>query len=539
MDLFLFERGCRDTLDLFPLRVRYALDKVNVKLSKEQWERLSLEERRNLLSLAEAENYELFLKKIMRLDEGAAKMSENLESYFLTDFYLLEKSIAQKLKKHNIDERMWNVCDDFEKYCLLKLCSRKKISENFPLLAQEIKSKKLIRSESAYETILANFNHPPTCQKSVKTTLPLYLMEDVESDRDYPPFNRVMMDGIAVDSKDFHHGSDSSSKFQITEFLAAGEPPVEKRGIKTAVEVSTGAPLPKGMDCVIPYEQTVIEDSTATIESAAVKAGLNIAKQGEESRKADVLIKKGQFIKPQHYPILASVGKLKIKTFKMPKIFVISTGDELAPPSKKKLHNYQIRQSHDLMIKSMLGNIGFSEIEGVLTSDNFSKIKFHFLKALQKNSVIFFTGGMSLGKKDFVKNVLIETKCEIFFHRVSQKPGKPFLFAKKNKSLIFGLPGNPMAAAVCLRKYFVEAFMEKVFNLKTTSKVKVNFKTQKQNVTSLFKLVKKNADGDSVEIIENISSGDFIKMGESDGIIEIDPMGENILYYPWAVKLNG
>lgn len=337
------------------------------------------------------------------------------------------------------------------------------------------------------------------------------LAEDIVADRDFPPFDRVAMDGIAINQK--------AGSFQIEATQYAGETQKSLQNSENCMEVMTGAVLPLGCDTVIRYEDVEIQGidggkfAKITIPLHEISEGQNIHRKSSDRKVGDVLLQKGLKISPPEIAVMASVGKATVKIEIPPRVAVISTGDELVEITANPLP-YQIRMSNSYMLSSALERVGVKANLFHLTDDKellFNKLK----QILSNHDVILLSGGVSAGKKDFVPEILNDLGVKKLFHKVAQKPGKPFWFGKTDKGkTVFALPGNPVSTFLCFCKYFLERRNEVVVLDKD-----VFFKP---NLTYFVPVKTYFQDGKLMATpFEGSGSADFANLTDCDGFVEL------------------
>jgi molybdopterin molybdotransferase len=309
----------------------------------------------------------------------------------------------------------------------------------------------MISIEKATEIVLTNKVNLPIEKVNLAEAIGRQLREDLFADRDFPPFDRVSMDGIAVRFADFEKGQRA---FEIIAVQAAGssQKTCDKSGV--CMEVMTGAILPKGLDAVIRYEDILIENSITTITVETIKNGQNIHRKGTDRKATDLLISKGQFISAAEIGVAATIGKVTLEVTKLPKIAIISTGDELVKVSETPaLH--QIRTSNVLTVQALLKQYGIAASLHHI-NDNEAETTLKLGELLNENDVLILSGGVSKGKFDYVPKALEILNVTKLFHKVKQRPGKPFWFGKtKNNKMVFALPGNPVSTFMCANRYFL------------------------------------------------------------------------------------
>ncbi len=277
------------------------------------------------------------------------------------------------------------------------------------------------------------------------------LAEDIKADRDLPPFNRVTMDGIAVSYSAIENGI---STFHIKATQAAGDTPIDIEHPEECIEIMTGAALSGSLDTVIPYESIEIKDRKATIITPGIKKGQNLHLKGADKKEGEVIITAYQGITPAFINTIASVGKTELLVAKLPRVAIISSGDELVDIDTRP-SPIQIRKSNNYTIRAVLKQYHV-EADLIHIPDNPKTTRERIGYSLENYDVILMTGGISMGKFDYIPKALAELKVKAIFHKVSQRPGKPFWFGKHgNGVLVFAFPGNPVATFMCLHRYFL------------------------------------------------------------------------------------
>ena len=295
----------------------------------------------------------------------------------------------------------------------------------------------------------------PLSAKTVpfESALGLCLAEDVRSDIDMPPFDRSAMDGYAVIAEDTVR---APIELTVIEDIAAGYMPTIKVMCGQASKIMTGAAVPEGADAVVKVEET--EDLSANNRVKILRAidrGRNISKMGEDMKVGQVVLHKGMPIRPQEIGILATVGKARVEVFPTPTVGIISTGTELVDVESKP-STAQIRNSNGYSLAAQARRLKVDiEILGIVkdTKEDISRIMH---RGLQKD-ILILSGGVSMGEYDLVGDVMKDLNTQIYFEKVALRPGKPVIFGKKDKTLIFALPGNPVASFVTFELFIYPA----------------------------------------------------------------------------------
>ena len=310
--------------------------------------------------------------------------------------------------------------------------------------------KQLISVEDATAIILEAAEDFGIEEVPFQKSLGRILKEPVLADREMPPFHRVSMDGIAINSSVFESGN---REYIIEGIQAAGSPQLSLADPEHCLEAMTGAMLPFGTDAVIPYELITIENNLAKINVEDVQHFQNIHEQGLDRKKNEVLIQKNTKISPAEIGVLATVGKTSVKVAALPKVAIISTGDELVSVNQTP-QPYQIRKSNVHSLISLL-ETNCIQAESFHLQDNKAELNQKIKKYLETYDVLMFSGAVSKGKFDYLPEILDQLGVKKLFHKVQQRPGKPFWFGKKNNTTVFAFPGNPVSTYVSCLKYFL------------------------------------------------------------------------------------
>lgn len=368
----------------------------------------------------------------------------------------------------------------------------------------------MITVEEAFELIQ---KHLPSFQTG---------MDEIRADRDYPPFNRVMMDGIAVRFDDYKNGQRT---FKVNGICPAGEP--AKKLNDGCMEVMTGAPMPYGADLVVQYEHLKLENGTATIVVEVDRKQFeNIHAEGSDCRKGDVVLNGGQLWNGPHVGIAASMGSSSFS--RHPRVMIISTGDELVEDHPLP---HQIRRSNAYALQASLGYpVALDHL-----SDDPKAVAEHYQESAEHYDLLIYSGGVSKGKFDYLPNVWADMGVTRIFHEVSQRPGKPLWFGidEKRKTAVVGLPGNPVSSLVCLHRYIIPG---REMYAKLTKEI--NF--SKPLTYFLPVKVEFTKEGHVLAHPLNIkNSGEFTALAGSDGFIELPKdqdkfsVGETFRFFSW------
>jgi molybdopterin molybdotransferase len=347
------------------------------------------------------------------------------------------------------------------------------------------------------------------------------LAEPVLADRDLPPFNRVAMDGIAIRFDDWEKGQ---RVFSISGIVAAGEPAPTALLTGACFEIMTGAALPPSADTVIPYEHLKIEGGTARVVQDIVNKGQNIHVQGNDHKQGTVLMDVGKRIGATEISVAASSGKTHLLVNKVPRVAIFSSGNELVEIHETPLP-YQIRRSNNYAIKATLQQYGI-EATMLHVPDDLGQITEALRQAKADFDVLVLSGGISMGKFDFIPQALESLGVEKKFHKVQQRPGKPFWFGTfGEKGVVFALPGNPVSTYLCLIRY-VLPWLESTLGYppKRPTYAVLDKELRVEAPLQFFLQVKLWQDDKAMlhaSPVQNKGSGDYASLLEADGFMEL------------------
>lgn len=353
------------------------------------------------------------------------------------------------------------------------------------------------------------------------------LAEPLIADRDFPPFDRVTMDGIAIDYQVF---ADGRRHFPIEGLQAAGAPQLTLREPMHCLEVMTGAMLPQGTDTVIRYEDVIIEESIAKIQIDNVIKGQNLHYKGSDRQQYNIIVNPNIIISPAELGIAATIGKAELLVRKLPRVAIISTGDEIVEVTETPLA-HQIRSSNAYALQGLLARWGI-QTNRLHLADNEALIIEELKKYLLEFDVLLLSGGVSEGKLDYVPKALKTLGVEQLFHKVQQRPGKPLWFGKASGgATVFALPGNPVSALMCAVRY-VEPWLRKSLGL---APIVEKFAMLTEDITfkpdlTYFLQVQLHTDEQGrllAKPLAGTSSGDLANLVEADGFLEL-PIGKDL-----------
>ena len=355
------------------------------------------------------------------------------------------------------------------------------------------------------------------------------LAEDIIADMDLPPFDRSQMDGFAVRADNV---ANTPVELKIVGESAAGHGWHDEMEKGEAVRIMTGARVPKGADTVQKVELTSEysfgsegaqqTNGTVTINES-IAAGKNIVRQGDEVKKGEVIFRSGDRIDERMIATLAAFGYANVRVAKSPRVSIFTTGSEVVDVDQTPGID-QIRNSNSAMLSALVVTAAGTPSFLPSAVDDLEVIKQVIANAAHNSDMIVITGGVSVGKYDLTKKALVELGAEIFFDRVRLKPGKPAVFARLGETLVFGLPGNPVSAAVTFY-IFVRKALLLMQNARETDLKKGTavaggpLKAAKERDTYLpAKLSIDESARLTVTPVKWVGSSDFIGFGKADAL---------------------
>jgi molybdopterin molybdotransferase len=391
----------------------------------------------------------------------------------------------------------------------------------------------MISAQEALKTVLNSAQDFGVEEIPFLNSVGSILKEEIFADRDFPPFNRVSMDGIVIDYTSFKNGQRA---FKIEGIQAAGSEQITLLNIKNCIEVMTGAVLPNNANTVIRYEDVTINNGIATITVDTINKGQNVHTKGKDGKSGALLIQKNTIISAAEIGVLATVGKSVVKVAKQPKVMIVSTGDELVGVAETPL-KHQIRRSNVFTLVSLLKRLHIpSETAHII--DDKPILKSKIATYLKEYDVLLFSGAVSKGKYDFLPEVFEELGLEKRFHKVAQRPGKPFWFGysaalgesnkggninRDKKTIVFGFPGNPISTFVNCLAYFYPWYYKSVgLEVKEETAILAEGINFKPNLAYFLqvKLASENGKLMAYPITGN-GSGDLASLVKADAFIQL------------------
>ena len=350
------------------------------------------------------------------------------------------------------------------------------------------------------------------------------LRSPLRSDRDLPPYDRATMDGIALRSSALAAGS---RRFTVSEEAVAGRPAVSLTADGGCVRIMTGAVLPRGADAVIRSEDVTFGDGTAEV-AADVEAPPwhNVHRTAGDGRAGDVVMEPGARIGEREAAVIASVGASQVSVSRLPSIAILTTGDEVVAVDAP-VEPHQLRQSNRYAAEAILQGAGLPAGSEHLPDDQ-ERLGDRARLLLADHDVLITTGAVSMGVTDNMPQVLAAAGMQERFHRLDQRPGKPLWFGTGSADGVpraaFGLPGNPVSVAVCLRRY-VLPFLSRLMAASPPAPEEAALSEEVRFPMPLtyYLPVALDCSGGRLAAAPRPtgSSGDYLRLMASDGFVEL------------------
>ncbi|MGH8198049.1 MAG: molybdopterin molybdotransferase MoeA [Steroidobacteraceae bacterium] len=349
------------------------------------------------------------------------------------------------------------------------------------------------------------------------------LRRAVRAERDSPPFDRVTMDGIA-----FAGAPEDGARreFRMAGIAPAGAPALKLESPSDCIEVMTGAVLPLGCDTVVPVERIRATHGKVSIDDAyEPKAWLHVHRRAADACAGDSMLEPGTRIGAPELAIAASAGPARLTVSRLPRIAVISTGDELVEPGGPIL-DHQLRRSNSYGLGAALTLAGFAPATDLHLPDRKDRLASSLEAALDTHDVLVLSGGVSAGRFDHVPSVLEALRVKKILHQIAQRPGRPLWFGVGEAGqAVFALPGNPVSALVCLARY-VRPALARLSGADPPARKRAVLARQFDFEAPLtcFLPVRLLYDHDGRAMAEprpTGGSGDFVSLAGTDGFVEL------------------
>jgi molybdopterin molybdotransferase len=380
----------------------------------------------------------------------------------------------------------------------------------------------------AQEAIDSRVTPLPAETRPLEECIGQVLRQDVYAERDNPPFDRVCMDGVAVASGALARGL---RRFTIEATQAAGSPVATLSRPENAVEVTTGAVLPRGADCIVPMEEYELAGNIVTLKADVVgQPYRNVQRRGADSHPGLPMLKAGTVLGAPEIAVVASAGLAAAQVARQPGFMVVSTGNELIEPGRP-IEEHQVRRSNAYAIVAALRRRGFTNVSNDHILDDERMMHDRLERHLGERDVLILSGGVSQGKFDLVPQALKSLGVEEVFYQVAQRPGMPMWFGiGPTGQAVFGLPGNPVATLLCVVRYVAPALLTAMGARQTpgeTIALAEPVPVGRKMTYFLPVHVRHDNSGHAKAVPRPPNGpGDFLALTAADGFVELPPRAE-------------
>ncbi len=359
------------------------------------------------------------------------------------------------------------------------------------------------------------------------------LAEEVEADRDYPPFHRSIRDGFAVRAEDV---AVTPVALRSRGEIRAGQHFSGNVGAGECVAIMTGAPLPAGADAVVMVEYTASQGDRVKIDRA-VRSGENVVHQGTEARSGARVLPRGRRLGAGELGLLAAVGVSRAPVFARPVVSILPTGDEVVPVEARP-EWFQIRNSNAVSLSAQVAAAGGIPRCLPIAPDRPDALRSLIEEGLGAD-LLLVTGGVSAGKYDFVEQVLGDLGAEFYFQSVALRPGKPLVFGRVAGKFFFGLPGNPVSTYVTFTLFArpaLAALEGGDFEAPFFLRARLNKPFQQRTGLTAFlpARLERSSDGPVVDLAQWQGSGDLVGVAAANCFLVVHPNQASLAAGDWV-----
>ncbi|GEL88155.1 molybdopterin molybdotransferase MoeA [Gluconobacter thailandicus] len=395
----------------------------------------------------------------------------------------------------------------------------------------------LLSVAQAVDLVLGYAGHFGTEQVSLAEASGRILQQTICAERAQPPYDRVMMDGIA-----YRYGTGPVLGCQGIQ--RAGVPGQALPEGNACLEVMTGAVLPPGADTVVPVERLVRDGKHIRFEDGyAPEKGQFIHRKGADCVAGHELLAPGLRLNGPALAVLAGNGHATVEVSSIPSIGIIATGDELVEVGAS-VRDWEIRRSNEYALTGALASRGFTRLERSVVPDDLAETMLALEKQLARHDVLVLSGGVSMGQFDHVPTALMKLGVERVFHKVAQRPGKPLWFGVGPEGQrVFGLPGNPVSATCCATRYVIPMLLAaQGVERPETYSVELTVDAARVATLTRYLPVRVTHDGSGRALATPYpmpTSGDFSFLAATDGFVELAPgegaapAGSHAVFHGW------
>ncbi|MGI9192037.1 MAG: molybdopterin molybdotransferase MoeA [Chitinophagaceae bacterium] len=350
------------------------------------------------------------------------------------------------------------------------------------------------------------------------------LAQTLYSPMPWPTYPQAAMDGYGLKRDKWN----SHEPFRVKQVVAAGDF-VERIDLQPgeAVRIFTGAFVPEGIDTIVQQEHIRTENSALYWPDVCPPLAQHIRPTASQTKAGETIASPGDIITPARAAFLSGLGIHEVSVFQHPRVAIVCTGSELVSPGNT-LPPGKIYESNSMALQMALAQRGISVEEIVLCSDEAELIEQTLRRVTENYDVVLITGGVSVGDYDIVVPTLNRLGVDTLFHKVKQKPGKPFYFGRKNQGVVFGLPGNPASVLTCFYMYtlpYLDACEQRA--IKGLSQFTLPIQQPYAKKAGLTHFVRARVMHGECQILPNQESYKMNSFAEANAIVVFDEAMEN------------
>jgi len=395
--------------------------------------------------------------------------------------------------------------------------------------------------ETAVQLIAEHMPRYPSEPVALDSACGAILRQQIIAERDQPPFDRVTMDGIAIRSSALAAGTRT---FHVIGTQGAGIAALPLGDDNNCIEIMTGAMLPDDADTVIPVERIERNGNDVTLEPGYEPRPCQFVHyRGSDLKAGQPLLESGTLIGAPEMAVLTIAGSAMVEVARWPKIAAVSTGDELVDVGYP-IELFQIRSSNDRAIVAALEKRGCTTSVRTRLPDDPDAMRRAISEMHERDDILVLSGGVSMGKYDYVPQIMDELGMHLVFHKILQRPGLPMWFGVSAQGKpVFALPGNPVSSLVCLIRYVLPAIRTALgAALPEPQTMRLSESVHVKSDLTCFMPVRLdiNCDGDLRATPKPTNtSGDFVSLAATDGFVELPRgrddfnAGEPVMFYQW------
>ena len=365
--------------------------------------------------------------------------------------------------------------------------------------------------------VAASYSAPGIEEIALSEAAGRVLAEPIAADRDFPPVARSVRDGYAV------HASDVPGELYVAGEVRAGQAFEGEVAPGQAVEIMTGAPVPRGADAVVMVEHVTVSGDLLTVPRS-LQPGENVSLAGCQAHQGDMLLEPGHRLGFAEVAVLATVGRTRLLVYERPEVAILSTGDEVIEVNQAPL-DYQVRNSNAEGLAVQVARAGGHAQILPIARDIYAATR-ELIEHGLRFDLLLLSGGVSAGKYDLVERVMEDLEAEFFFDRVLIMPGQPLVFGKARGKFFFGLPGNPASTMVTF-EIFARAAVEllagqRESNLPFLSARLARDFRQKTGLTRFLPACL-SPDGSEIDPVDWQGSADIPAMARANAFLVTEP----------------